>query len=413
MTPAGGIIQGGTMNTMNNFIAETSNNDEFPPVKSFDDMGLSEDLLRGVISYGFEAPSAIQSVGIVPFSKGRDILGQAQSGTGKTGTFGIGLLSRIDPTLKKTQAVVLSHTHELSDQTANFIRDVGKYMKITVSLSIGGNPRHQNGRECRNGAHVVVGTPGRIYDLVTSGDLSFADLRCFVIDEADEMLKDRFADQVSAIVKLGIPDSCKIAFFSATMPPEVKDLANSILTNPVRIILKTEDVKLDGIQQYYLTFERDDWKIEALCDIFEAINVSCSIIFCNSKERAERLHTTLTERGFPTSVIYGEPMTQAIRKQRMEEFRRGSSRILIATNLLARGIDVQQVELVFNFDMPSFEDKENYIHRIGRCGRYGRKGKTIAFLNHDEKVIMDQIAAHYAFNPMSLSSDLHELTATA
>lgn len=391
---------------MNQFIVETSNESEFPPCASFDDMGLSDQLLRGVYAYGFEKPSVIQSVAITPIVKGRDILGQAQSGTGKTGTFGIGVLSRVDPEVKQTQALILAPTHELAEQIASVIRAIGTHMKIQVVLAVGGAPRHLNVREIRAGAHVVVGTPGRVFDLAQSHDLRLNSLRVFVLDEADEMLRDRFADQVNEIVNIGLPKECRVAFFSATMPPEVKDLAERILSNPVRVTLKTADVKLDGIKQYYVQLEDESWKLDCFCDIFESLTIQSSIIFCNTKERADRLYNTLTDRGFPVSVIYGEPMTQAIRQQRMRDFRLGTTRVLIATNLLARGIDVQQVSVVFNFDMPPFEDKENYIHRIGRCGRFGRKGTAISLLTPAEKDVMDQIASHYSFQPATLPQDL-------
>ena len=387
------------------FVAEMNSN-EFPTCKTFDEMGLPENLLRGIYAHGFEKPSVIQSVAIVPLVKGRDVLGQAQSGTGKTGTFGIGVLSRVDPTLKQTQVLIMAHTHELAGQIADQVRALGAYMKVTVTLAVGGIPRHQNVRDIRAGAHVVVGTPGRIYDLASSRDLPFANLRNFVLDEADEMLRDRFAEQVGEIVKLGLPTACKVALFSATLPPEVRELADQILKDPVCITLKTEDVKLDGIKQYYVALEEDGWKLDCLCDIFEGLNITQSIIFTNTKERAERLHTALSDRGFPVSLIYGEPMTQAIRQQRMADFRSGKTRVLIATNLLARGIDVQTVSLVFNFDMPAFEDKENYIHRIGRCGRYGRKGTSISLVNPAEKAVLDQIAGHYSFTPAPMPQDL-------
>jgi superfamily II DNA/RNA helicase len=190
------------------------------------------------------------------------------------------------------------------------------------------------------------------------------------------------------------------------MPPEVKELAEKILNDPVRVTLKTAEVKLDGIKQYFVTLDDEAWKMDCFSDIFESLTISSSIVFCNTKERAERLYTALTDRGFPVSVIYGEPMTQAVRQQRMRDFRTGATRVLIATNLLARGIDVQAVSVVFNFDMPSFEDKENYIHRIGRCGRYGRKGTAISLLTPAEKDMMDQIATHYSFVPQSLPKDL-------
>jgi translation initiation factor 4A len=401
-----------TMSTTTNavsdaeFVVETSCMKEFPPCETFDDMGLPENLLRGIYAYGFEKPSAIQSVAVRPLVAGRDVLGQAKSGTGKTGTFTIGSLSHVDTSIRATQVLILAHTHELAEQISKVVADIGSYMKVKVVLSVGGIPRHQNARDIRNGAHVVVGTPGRIYDLASSGDLSFSSLRMFIVDEADEMLCDRFGEQIGEIVKVGLPESCHLAFFSATLPPEVREMTDSILKNPVRITLKTAEVKLDGIRQFTVQLDDENWKLECLCDVFESISIPQSIIFTNTKERAERLFHALSERGFPVSVIYGEPMTQAIRKQRMEEFRLGKTRVLIATNLLARGIDVQQVEMVFNFDLPSFEDKENYIHRIGRCARFGRKGTAISFLSPAEKDIMDQIASHYEFTIKPLPQDL-------
>ena len=388
--------------------AESSALTEFPPCTTFDAMDLKENVLRGVYSYGFEKPSAIQGLAIKPLLAGRDVLGQAQSGTGKTGAFGIGIINRLDPDLKKTQALIIAHTHELAEQISTVIRNIGSYQKVNVCLAVGGSPRHQNVRDLRSGAHVVVGTPGRIFDLASAGELRYVDLRCFVLDEADEMLRDRFGDQVGEIIKLhgGLPPVCQVAFFSATMPPEVRELADKILKDPVTITLKAEQVSLEGLKQYIVPLEDDSQKLDCICDIFESISIPQSIIFTNSKERAERLHGALTERGFPVSIIYGEPMSQATRHARMEDFRTSKTRVLISTNLLARGIDVQGVSVVFNFDLPPFEDKENYIHRIGRCARFGRKGTAISFLNPGEQSIMTQIAGHYSFTADPLPMDL-------
>jgi translation initiation factor 4A len=389
------------------FIVETSNPSEFPPHSSFDDMeGLSENLLRGVYAYGFEKPSAIQAVGIMPLVKRRDILAQAQSGTGKTGTFGIGLLSRLNMEMNAVQALVLAPTRELAEQIATVLRGIGSHMKVKICLAVGGVPRHQNIRDLHGGCQVVVGTLGRVFDLAQSGDLPFTYLQMLVIDEADEMLRDRSASQVKEIFEIGIPATCNIALFSATMPPEVCELASRFLTNPVRITLRVEDVKLDGIKQYYVEVGDDSQKLSCYQDLFQALTVHKSFVFCNTKDRAENLHAALTRDGFPVSVIYGEPMTTAIRQERMAEFRDGRTRVLIATNLLARGIDDQQVSMVFNFDMPPLEDKENYMHRVGRCGRFGRKGVAISFVTPDEKLIMDKIADHYGFKPIPLPSSL-------
>jgi translation initiation factor 4A len=394
-----------------NYTAESSALAEFPACTTFDEMGLNENILRGIYGYGFEKPSAIQALAIKPLLAGRDVLGQAQSGTGKTGAFGINAVNRVDPELKKTQVLILAHTHELAEQISKVLTAIGSYQKIKVTLAVGGTARHQNVRELRAGAHIVVGTPGRVYDLATSGDLRYSDLRCFILDEADEMLRDRFGDQVGEIIKLngGLPEGCQVAFFSATMPPEVRDLATEILTDPVRITLKVADVSLEGIKQFSVPLDDDSQKLDCICDIFESVSIPQSIVFTNSKDRAERLFKALTDRGFPVSLIYGEPMTQAVRHLRMEEFRTAKTRVLISTNLLARGIDVQGVSVVFNFDLPPFEDKENYIHRIGRCGRFGRKGTAISFLNPEEQSIMSMISSHYSFTVQPLPLDLKDV----
>jgi translation initiation factor 4A len=390
-----------------NFIVETSGEEEFPRCPKFDDMPLSDDLLRGVYAYGYEKPSAIQSVSTLPLIKGRDILGQAQSGTGKTGAFGIGCLARIDPKVRGgPQALILCHSHELADQTATLLQSISNYMKVGVVLAIGGVPRHQNVRDIRNGAAVVVGTPGRVLDLASSGDMPYGCLRTFIVDEADEMLRDRFLEQVSEIVKIGLPKTCAIGLFSATLPEEVAELAGTILKDPIKVTLRVADVKLDGIKQFHVELEDDNQKLDVLADIFQSISIPHSIIFTNTKERADRLHYMLTQQGYPVGLIYGDPMPQAERKRRMDEFRSGKTRVLIATNLLARGIDVQTVSMVFNFDVPPFEDKESYIHRVGRCARYGRKGTAINLVSASEKDVLDQIGAHYKFTTAPLPVDL-------
>jgi translation initiation factor 4A len=390
---------------MTDIIVEVTNA-EYKPCTEFDSMGLPESLLRGVYAHGFEKPSPIQSVAVMPIAAGRDILGQAQSGTGKTGAFSIGCLSRVNPELKKVQLLVIVHTHELAEQIRDEIVALSRYMNIGVVLAVGGEPRHLNVREIRAGACVVIGTPGRIYDLAIGNDLPFGNLRNFVLDEADEMLQDRFAEQVGEIVNIGLPAECKVALFSATLPGEVKDLAEKILKSPVRITLKEEEVKLNGITQYVVPVEKESWKVECFCDIIESIKVSQAILFVNTKENAEALYNTLSSRNFPVGVVYGSPMTQAVRKQRMKDFRAGKTRMLIASNMLARGIDVQSVDMVFNFEIPPFEEKETYIHRIGRCGRFGRKGVTIAFLTPTEQEIMSQIGEHFKFEVKALPADM-------
>lgn len=376
--------------------------------RSFDDMGLPMNLLRGIYSYGFTQPSRIQTMAIHPFANGRDILAQAQSGTGKTGTFAIGSLARVDTTKNVPQVLIISPTRELSTQIADVLNGLGLYMGLKVLLAVGGSARNENSNELKKGVHVVVGTPGRIYDLATKGHLNFRDLTSFILDEADEMLQERFADQIREIVKLGLPGKCVVGLFSATMPPEVLDIANLLLQKPIRIVLPPEEVTLEGIKQFYVPLEKDEYKLEVLCDIYEGLSIKQSLIYCNTRERAEWLHNNMTKRDFTVSLIHGD-MDAAQRTERMREFRHGSTRVMISTDLLSRGIDVQQVSSVINYDIPSLSSKETYVHRIGRSGRFGRKGTAISLVTPAEYRNLKQISEIYHFNLEELPSDLSKV----
>ena len=378
--------------------------------KSFDDMGLPMDLLRGIYSIGFTQPSKIQTLAVVPFAQRRDILAQAQSGTGKTGTFVIGSLARVDPAVLAPQILIISPTRELSKQIADVYSGIGSFMGIKVLLAVGGSARNENTSELRRGVHVVVGTPGRIYDLAIKQNLSFRNLTSFILDEADEMLQERFAEQIREIVKLGLPKQCAVGLFSATMPPEVLEIAGMLLQDPIRIILQPEQVTLEGIKQYYVPLEKDEWKLEVLCDIYEGLSIKQSLIYCNTRDRAEMLHANMIKRDFTVSLIHGD-MDPAMRAERMREFRAGSTRVMISTDLLSRGIDVQQVSSVINYDIPSLTSKETYVHRIGRSGRFGRKGTAISLVTPSEHRNLKQISEIYQFQIEELPSDLSKVLA--
>jgi translation initiation factor 4A len=373
--------------------------------KSFDDMGLPMNLLRGIYSFGFTQPSRIQTLAVKPFSERRDILAQAQSGTGKTGTFVMGSLARVDPTMVVPQVLIISPTRELSTQIASVFTGIGAFMNIKVLLAVGGSARNENTADLRRGVHVVVGTPGRIYDLAIKQNLSFKNLSSFILDEADEMLQDRFAEQIREIVRLGLPKTCAVGLFSATMPPEVLEIAGMLLQDPIRIVLQPEQVTLEGIQQYYVPLEKDEWKLEVLCDIYEGLSIKQSLIYCNTRDRAEMLYANMIKRDFTVSLIHGD-MDPATRADRMREFRSGSTRVMISTDLLSRGIDVQQVSSVINYDIPSLNSKETYIHRIGRSGRFGRKGVAISLVTPTEHRNLKQISEIYQFQIEELPSDL-------
>ncbi len=374
---------------------------------SFDEMGLQDNLIRGVYSYGFENPSKIQKIAIVPMSKHTDILAQSQSGTGKTGAFTIGALSVVDTSIKAPQVLVICPTRELSQQTERVARALGNYMDLKVLSATGGNQLRSDISALKAGAQFVVGTPGRIYDLIRRGDLSVDNIKYVILDEADQMLEDLFAEQIKAILDNKYPSTTRLALFSATMPQNVLEVAESYLNNPVRILLPPDEVTLDGIKQFYIGLDREDWKLPTLLDLYQQIAVNQALIYVNKRQKAEWLAKQLASQGFTLEYIHGE-MDVAERKKRMEDFRSGQVRVLISTDLLARGIDVQQVSLVVNYELPI--QRENYVHRIGRSGRYGKKGVAINLVYGDELNTLKEIEKHYSTSIQELPEDLSALS---
>jgi translation initiation factor 4A len=376
--------------------------EEYPACDSFDDMGLEDELLRGIYSYGYERPSAIQQRAIMPVLEGRDTIAQAQSGTGKTATFLVGALQRIDCKRNSCQALVLAPTRELAVQTQRVALALGDYLQLKCHLCIGGTARRDDIDRLREGQQIVIGTPGRVYDLIDRRNLRLDDMRIFVLDEADEMLSCGFTDQVYRIFKC-MPPEVQVCLFSATMPPEILDMTTKFMRNPVRILVKKDELTLEGIQQFYVAVEKEEWKLETLCDLYEVLTVSQSIIYCNTRRKVEFLEHEMSKRDFTVSVIHAD-LDQETRNLVMRQFRSGSSRVLISTDLLARGIDVQQVSLVVNYDVP--QNTENYLHRIGRSGRFGRKGVAINFVTHRDVHAMRDIEKHYATQIEELPMDI-------
>lgn len=373
---------------------------------SFDDMCLPENLLRGIYAMGFERPSAIQRRAIVPMTAGVDILAQAQSGTGKTGTFCTGSLARINTTLRAPQVLVLSPTRELAQQTEAVAKSLSNYMGISVHCATGGPPISEDIRALESGAQFIIGTPGRIYDLIQRRKLNITQIQQLILDEADQMLEDRFRDQLLSILQFPFPKEMKVALFSATMPQNVQEVADKFLQNPVKILIPAEQVTLEGIKQFYIEIPREEWKFDVLNDIYQHLPINQLIIFVNKRARAEWLAEKMRMANHTLEYIHGD-MDVAERKRRMEEFRNGTARVLIATDLLARGIDVQQVSLVINFELPP--QRENYIHRIGRSGRFGRKGCAINIVTTDEMRYLKDIASFYSTDIPALPEDLSVL----
>jgi len=359
-------------------------------VESFDDLNLKQELLRGIYAYGFEKPSAIQQRAILPCIKGHDVIAQAQSGTGKTATFSISVLQKIDAKLNSAQALILSPTRELAMQTQKVVVALGDYMKVNCASCIGGvSVKDDQSRLER--AQIIVGTPGRVFDVINRGILDVRNIKLFVLDEADEMLSRGFKDQIYDVFKL-LPADIQVILVSATMPADVLAVSQKFMREPIRVLVKREELTLEGIKQFYIAVDKEEWKLDVLCDLYETLTINQAVIFCNTRRKVEWLQEKMSGRDFTVSSMHGD-LDQEGRNTIMKEFRSGSSRVLITTDLLARGIDVQQVSLVINYDLPS--SRENYIHRIGRSGRFGRKGVAINLVTPEDARNLKDIEQFY------------------
>jgi ATP-dependent RNA helicase len=361
-------------------------------VASFDQVGLREDLLRGIYSLGFDRPSAIQQRAIIPMIKGRDLIAQAQSGTGKTTMFCIGILQAIESNLNETQALVLSPTRELAVQTQKVSLGLGEYMSVSCHSCIGGKAISDDVRKLDAGTQIVSGTPGRVFDMIKRRNLRTRNIKTLVLDEADEMLGRGFKEQIYDVYRY-LPPATQVMLVSATLPHDVLEMTTKFMTDPVRILVKRDELTLEGIKQFFVAVEREDWKFDTLCDLYDTLTITQAVIFCNTKKKVEWLTMKMRDANFTVSSMHGG-IEQAERDAVMSEFRQGNSRVLIATDVWARGLDVQQVSLVINYDLPN--SRELYIHRIGRSGRYGRKGVAINFVKSDDIRILRDIEQYYS-----------------
>jgi superfamily II DNA/RNA helicase len=386
---------------------ETQNNKTITEIASFDELGLKNNLLRGLYAYGFETPSSIQKKAIMPMIQGKDLIAQSQSGTGKTGTFAIGTLQLVNESIRKCQAIILAPTRELAQQIYSVISSLSSYMKkLDVVMCIGGTDMAEAKKKLSGGAQIVVGTPGRIIKMISTRMISTRLMKAIVLDEADELLSHSFVPQIKTILE-NIPSETQICLFSATMPRDKIGLTKYFMNNPVMIFVKRDMLTLEGISQFYIAVDEESWKFDTLCDLYDTIAVSQSIIYVNTKKRAIWLKDELESKGFTISVIHSD-MESLDRMKIMEGFRKGSVRILVSTDLLARGIDIQQVSIVLNYDIP--RDKQCYLHRIGRSGRYGRKGVAINFVTRNDERYLHDIERYYstqiAAMPMNVQSYL-------
>jgi len=384
-------------------------------VGSFEDMGLSESLLHGIYSYGFQTPSEIQQLAIKPIIEMHPVIGQAQSGTGKTGAFGIGILQRINIQEKTTQAIILSPTRELTLATYDFINSIGNKMKgLSVARFIGGESVSEDQEIAKTLPHIIVASPGRALSLINDGFLRLEHLRICCLDEADELLKQGFQEQIRDIFQY-IPEGTQILLFSATFPPAIYEITQNFMPpdQTIKILVKAEKLTLEGIKQYYINVGDTRNKIPTLFEIYEKLTITKAVIFANSVDTVNFLKEQLEKKGHQTSAIHGQ-LSMDERVRIMNQFKKGATKVLIATDLIARGIDIQQITLVINFELPE-KSTETYLHRVGRAGRYGRTGIAINIIDRKEERMLQEIMRTYSAQidilPVNISEILNQTNA--
>uniref|UniRef100_A0A7S3R1Q8 RNA helicase n=1 Tax=Dunaliella tertiolecta TaxID=3047 RepID=A0A7S3R1Q8_DUNTE len=374
-------------------------------VTSFDNMGLKEELLRGLYAYGFEKPSAIQQRAVLPIVMGRDVIAQAQSGTGKSALIAITTCQMMDITLREVQTLILSPTRELAQQTEKVILAIGEFMNVQAHACIGGKSLGEDIRKLENGVHAVSGTPGRVFDMIKRKTLRTRHIKTLILDEADEMLAKNFKDQIYDIYRY-LPPECQVVIVSATLPTEVLEITQKFMTDPIRVLVKRDELTLEGIKQFFVAVEREEWKFDTLCDLYDTLTITQAVIFCNTKRKVDWLTEKMRQNNFTVASMHGD-MVQKERDAIMQEFRSGAARVLITTDVWARGLDVQQVSLVINYDLPN--NRELYIHRIGRSGRFGRKGVSINFVRNDDIRILRDIEQYYSTQIDEMPMNVAEL----
>lgn len=380
-------------------------NDEIKHYDAWDSLDLKDDLLRGIYSFGFESPSQIQKLAIKPIIDKRDVIAQAQSGTGKTGTFTISSLQRIEISEKTTQVMILAPTHELVKQISFVVKGIGSMMEgLVVKTLVGGTSVNEDIKQLNeNVPHVVVGSTGRVNDMIRRQHLNTSNIKLFILDEADEMLSGGFKDQVYQIFQ-NLPSEAKISVFSATMPPYILEMTNKFMNDPVKITMEPEKLNLEGIEQFYLALNDDNGKYDTLKRLFNFLTVNQTIIYVNSVQRVEDLYNAMVADGYSVVCIHSS-MKREDREQSFKDFRTGTYRVLISSNVTSRGIDIQQVSIVINFDIP--KSVNTYLHRIGRSGRWGRKGTAINFITRQDVGYMKRIESHYKSNIKELPSEFN------
>ncbi len=371
-------------------------------MSEFSRLGLDLDLLEALHEVGYEAPTPIQEQAIPPLLEGRDVIGQAQTGSGKTAAFGLPMLQYVDPSDSEVQGLVLTPTRELCIQVTQALRAYGKGKGVDVVAVFGGAPIRSQQSQLRAGGHVVVGTVGRVKDLISRHSLMLHSCRFVVLDEADEMLDLGFLEDVEQILAL-TPSSRQTALFSATMPPEIRRLADQYLYDPITVQVKAATLTVDTVEQFALSV-RSAEKADALGEVLQAEHPEQAIVFVRTKLRCDQLYRTLRDRGMNVKALHGD-MTQGSRDGVMISFKDGRLPLLVATDVAARGLDISGVSHVINFDVPTSPDV--YVHRIGRTGRVGRSGRAITFYEPRQRREVEAIERHAGVKLSPWSKDAH------
>ena len=357
-------------------------------IECFNDLPLSKEVLRGIDRLGFSSPSPIQAQTIMPLLEGRDVIGQAQTGTGKTAAFGIPMVERIDPEDRRVQGLVLAPTRELAVQTADHIRLISRYTKLKVLPIYGGESINKQINELKKGAHIVVGTPGRIIDHLTRKTLSLSAVTCVVLDEADRMLDMGFIKDIERILSK-LPKNKQTSLFSATIDQSVLNVCNRYMKEPERILVSKDEIALPQISQYYMVVDPRK-KFEALTGVLDEQGVERAILFCRTRRETSRLARNLKAKGYDAQPLHGG-LTQPQRDAVMESYRRGKLRVLVATDVAARGLDIVGVTHIINYDIPN--EPSAYFHRIGRTARMEADGTAITLVSEEQMADLRQIKA--------------------
>jgi ATP-dependent RNA helicase DeaD len=349
-------------------------------VLSFTDLGLSPEIQKAVSELGFEEPTPIQSLAIPLMRDEKDVIGQAHTGTGKTAAYGIPIIESVEPAAKRPQALVLCPTRELAIQVSEELRKLAKFRRGIVILPVyGGQPIERQLHALRAGVQVVIATPGRLLDHLDRKSISLQEVRVVVLDEADEMLDMGFRDDIEAILRK-VPEKRQTVLFSATMSPQILDLSKKFLKDPRTVRVMHDQLTVPTIEQYYFEV-RDSGKVDVLSRVIDLYDPRLTLVFCNTKRRVDELVSHLQARGYLAEGLHGD-MNQSQRERVMGKFRAGGIDILVATDVAARGIDVEDVDVVINYDVP--QDPEYYIHRIGRTARAGKSGRSFTFVTGKE-----------------------------